>query len=120
MPLVSYTQTKAWARLIAEDAHSKRMPPWFADPCCGHFSDDPSLTEEQIATLSAWVDAKAPEGNPHDAPPPPHWTKGWNIPQPDRILQMPKPVAVPEGGDVEYTYEIVPTRLHPGQVDPDV
>jgi hypothetical protein len=109
MPLVSYTQTKAWARLIAEDAHSKRMPPWFADPCCGHFSDDPSLTEEQIATLSAWVDAKVPEGNRHDAPPPPHWTEGWNIPQPDRILQMPKPVAVPEGGDVEYTYEIVPT-----------
>ena len=34
---------------------SKRMPPWFADPCCGHFADDPSLTEAQIATLSAWA-----------------------------------------------------------------
>ena len=85
------------------------MPPWFADPCCGHFADDPSLTEQQIATLSAWAEAKAPEGNPREAPPAPHFTESWNIPPPDRILQLPKPVAIPAEGDIEYTYEIVPT-----------
>jgi hypothetical protein len=109
MPLVTYAQTKPWGRLIAENARSKRMPPWFADPCCGHFADDPSLTEREIATLSAWAEAKAPEGNPHEAPPPPAWTEGWNIAEPDRIIQMPKPVAIPADGDVEYTYQIVPT-----------
>ena len=44
-PLVTYEQTKAMARLIRDDTRSKRMPPWFADPCCGHFADDPSLTD---------------------------------------------------------------------------
>ena len=57
MPLVTYAQTKSWARLIRDDVRSKRMPPWFADPCCGHFSDDPSLRDQEIATLSAWADA---------------------------------------------------------------
>ena len=50
MPLVTFEQTKSWARLISQDVRSKRMPPWFADPCCGHFADDPSLTPSEIAT----------------------------------------------------------------------
>jgi hypothetical protein len=109
MPLVTYEQTKSWGRLIREDARSKKMPPWFADPCCGHFSNDLALTDKQIATLVAWVEAKTPAGNPKDAPPAPHWAEGWNIPQPDRVVQMAKAVTVPAEGDVEYTYEIVPT-----------
>jgi Copper type II ascorbate-dependent monooxygenase, C-terminal domain len=108
MPLVTYDDVKPWARQMAKDTRSKRMPPWFADPCCGHFSDDPSLTEAQISTLSAWAETKAP-GDPRDAPPPPHWTEGWNISPPDVIVKMPKPVPVPAEGDIEYTYEIVPT-----------
>ncbi len=109
MPLVTYEQTKSWARLISQNVRSKRMPPWFADPCCGHFADDPSLNEKEIATLAAWFEAKAPAGDPANAPAAPNWTEGWNIPQPDRTIQMPKPVAIPAEGDVEYTYEIVPT-----------
>ena len=31
------------------------------------------------------------------------------IPQPDVVVQMPKPVALPAEGDIDYTYEIVPT-----------
>jgi hypothetical protein len=112
MPLVTYDQVKSWTRLMNQDVHSRRMPPWFADPCCGHFANDPSLTEEQVATIGAWVDAKAPAGDPHDAPPPPHWAEGWNIAEPDQVLPMPKPVAIPASGDVEYTYEIVPTNFN--------
>ena len=108
MSLVTYEEAKPWARQMAKDTRSKRMPPWFADPCCGHFEDDPSLTEAQIARRSAWAETKA-LGDPDDAPPPPHWTEGWNIPSPDLILKMPKPVAIAAEGDIEYTYEIVPT-----------
>ncbi len=109
MPLVSYEQTRHWADAIREKVSTKKMPPWFADPAYGSFSDDPSLTPQQIATLSAWADAHAPAGDPHDAPPAPHWAQGWNISQPDVIVQMPKRVSIPVHGDVEYTYEIVPT-----------
>ncbi len=109
MPFVTYQQTQPWAAAIKHAVESKHMPPWFADPRYGKFSNDPSLTSGQIALLAAWVDAGAPAGNPKDAPPPRHWAEGWNIPRPDKVLQMPKAVNLPATGDVEYTYEIVPT-----------
>lgn len=109
MPFLTYQDSKKWALPISETVRSNKMPPWFADARFGHFSDDPSLTPRQIDTLAAWADAGAPAGDPHDAPPSRHWTIGWNIDRPDRIVQMSKPVSIPAHGDVEYTYEIVPT-----------
>lgn len=108
MPLETYAQTKSWARAIQAAVTSKQMPPWFADPSYGKFSDDPSLTPQQIATIAKWVDAGAPAGSPADAPPAKRWAGGWRIPSPDRVVAMPRPVSIPASGDVEYTYEIVP------------
>ena len=109
MPFVTYDQVRPWARAIQKAVRLRKMPPWFADPRYGHFSNDPSLTPLQIEVLSSWTDANAPAGNPYDAPPAHRWTEGWNIPSPDLVLQMPKPVTIPKSGDVEYTYEIVST-----------
>lgn len=109
--LVTYAQTRQWAAGIRWATRSKSMPPWFADPCCGHFLNDPSLTAEEISTLSAWADAGAPPGDSHEAPPSPHWVDGWNIEPPDRVITMPKAVEIPAQGDVGYTYEIVPTNF---------
>lgn len=111
MPLVTYAQTRPFAARIKQNVTQRIMPPWFADSCCGHFSNDPSLTAQEISTIAAWVDAAAPAGNPEDAPPPPHWAKGWMIPKPDDVIRMPVPVSIPATGDVEYTYEIVPTHF---------
>jgi hypothetical protein len=110
MPLVTYDDARPWARLIARNTSLKRMPPWFADPCCGHFANDPSLTQAEIQTLAAWAETRA-AGDPRDAPPAAQWTDGWNIAAPDVVLTMPKPVPIPADGDVEYTYEIVPTNF---------
>lgn len=111
MPFVTYEETKKWAVPIREAVRNKKMPPWFADPGFGHFADDPSLTPQQVATFAAWADAGAPAGDPHDAVQPRHWTAGWNIDPPDRIVQMPSAVAIPAKGDLEYTYEIVSTQF---------
>jgi hypothetical protein len=108
MPLITYENARSHSLEIANVAAKKKMPPWFADPRYGHFSNDPSLTPEEIQKLVAWADANAPAGDPKDAPLPRQWTDGWNIPQPDVIVKMPTPVAIPAHGDVEYTYEIVP------------
>src|SRR5580704_1190608 len=56
MPFVTYDETKPFASAIAISARERRMPPWFADPRYGHFSNDPSLTSEEIKTLVAWAD----------------------------------------------------------------
>ncbi len=111
MPLVTYDQARLYASVIANKVAARIMPPWFADPQFGHFSNDPTLTAPEIATLVAWANANAPEGAAHDAPALRAWTSGWNIPQPDQIISMPKPVALPAHGDVDYTYEIVPTNF---------
>jgi hypothetical protein len=111
MQLITYKQTQPFARAIATSATQKTMPPWFADPSIGHFSNDASLSPAEIASLVSWANSNAPAGNSSDAPTPRQWTPGWLIPPPDTILKMPKPVAIPDQGDMDYTYEIVPTHF---------
>ena len=86
----------------------KIMPPWYADPQFGHFSNTRSQRQE-IKTIVAWVIAGAPKGDPKDMPPPLKFVEGWGIPKPDVVFQLPKPFPVPESGMVEYQYVIVPT-----------
>jgi len=105
----TYGKTRPYALVIKATVQERSMPPWFADPRVGHFSNDPSLSAEQIAKLAAWADGGAPAGDARDAPEPRHWVAGWSIGQPDLVLKMAKGVELPANGDVEYTYEIVPT-----------
>ena len=64
MSLLSYKDARPWARAIKSKVASREMPPWFADPSYGTFSNDISLTDDEIATVVAWVDAGSPEGQP--------------------------------------------------------
>ncbi len=111
MPLETYAQARSQAPAMTHEVQMRMMPPWFADPRYGRFANDPSLTEPQTATIVAWSEAGAPAGDAYDAPPPRQWTAGWNIPQPDLVVKMPRPVQIPAEGEVEYTYEIVPTHF---------
>ena len=111
MPLETYNEVRPYAAAIREQTRLRKMPPWFADPRCGRFANDPSLTQQQIDTLSAWADAHAPAGVARDAPSPVHWTEGWNIAPPDQVFQMPKPIPIPAEGDVPYTWIIIPSRF---------
>jgi Copper type II ascorbate-dependent monooxygenase, C-terminal domain len=111
MPLVTYEQARPWAQAMAHSVEMKMMPPWFADRRYGKFANDPALSEQQIATISAWARTGAPAGDPKEAPAPRKWVTGWNIGQPDFVVKMPKPVAIPAAGEIEYTYEIVPTHF---------
>jgi hypothetical protein len=111
MALETYQQARPLASRIAKVTQDKSMPPWFADPCCGHFSNDPSLTPQQITMLCAWADAHAPAGDPRDAPPPVYWTEGWNIDKPDLVLQMPKAKSIAPTGEIPYQYVIIPTHF---------
>jgi len=89
MSLLTYEQARPWARAIKSAINSKQMPPWFADPAYGHFSNERRLSSRDIETINAWVDAGAPAGNPGDAPAPLAFENGWNI-KPDIVVEMPK------------------------------
>jgi hypothetical protein len=120
VPLVTYDDARRKARAIADKVSAKEMPPWFVDSKFaesnfGRFSSDPSLLPQEVETLNSWANAGTPPGDPHDAPPLRHWTAGWNIPEPDVIVKMARPVSLPADGDIEYTYEIVPTGFAEGK-----
>ena len=72
MSLITYEETRPWARSIRERVSSRQMPPWHIDKSVGvqKFKNDISLTDEQIDTIVKWVDQGAPQGNPADMPPP--------------------------------------------------
>lgn len=109
MALTTYQETRPWAKAIREAVLTRKMPPWFADPCCGKFQNDRSLTVSERETLAKWVDSGAQEGRAVEAPPRKAWTEGWNISPPDRVVEMPQAFHVPSAGAVDYQYFVVPT-----------
>ncbi len=111
MPLTSYDTARPWARAIKKKVVAREMPPWFADRQYGKFSNDPSLTQKEIDTITAWVDAGAPKGNPADLAAVPQFATGWLHPSgapPDAIIEMPVEVKAPGTGEIPNTTYYTP------------
>ena len=109
MSLMTYKDARPWAAAIREAVATRAMPPWHADPHAGHFQNDPRLSDEQIATIEAWVKGGAKEGDLKDAPQPPVFQDGWHI-KPDVILTIPE-TKVAAGNQDDYEYIYVPTHF---------
>ena len=75
MSLVTYEETRPWAKSIRQRVITRQMPPWHIDKAVGvqKFKNDISLTDEQIDTIVRWVDAGAPQGDLKDMPAPRQW-----------------------------------------------
>jgi len=115
MAFETYAQTRPYASAIRAATEKRTMPPWFAERGIGKFSNDPSLTDGQVAALRAWAEENAPAGNAAEAPPVRKWADRWTIPEPDMTVAMPVGVPLPAEGEVDYTYEIVPTHFTQGK-----
>src|SRR5262245_35777149 len=53
--MLTYEQVRPWAKAIKAAVIQKKMPPWFADPQYGHFSNTAALAEKEIRTIADWV-----------------------------------------------------------------
>ena len=109
MSLLTYKDARPWAKAIRQAVISKKMPPWFADAHFGKFSNDRSLTQAEIDTVTAWVDGGAKEGDPKLAQANPTFAEGWAMGKPDVVIEMPTAFKVPASGTIDYTYIVVPT-----------
>jgi hypothetical protein len=108
--LLNYSQAKKWAGDIKEFTRTRQMPPW--RPNAGaEFVGERRLTEKEIATLAAWADGGTPEGDPKDAPAAVRFPSGWQLGEPDLVLE-PKDdfVLGPTGPDVFRSF-VFPTDL---------
>ncbi len=97
MSLVTYADAKKFASGIKAKVAARTMPPWHIDKSIGirEFKNDRSLTDAQIDTIVAWVDAGTPQGDPKDMPPAPDfgdptsWQLAKEFGQPDLVIKSP-------------------------------
>jgi hypothetical protein len=111
MAFMNYEQVRPWAKAIKSDVLARKMPPWFADPHYGKFANDRSLSESELNTLVAWVNAGAPQGDSKAAPAPKQFVDGWNIAKPDLVIDLPVEVHVPAKGEIDYQYILAQPNL---------
>ena len=110
MPLTSYAEVRPWSKAIREEVLTKNMPPWYADPKTStiKFLNDRRLSQKEIDTITAWVDAGAPKGNDADLPPFPKYATGWTLGEPDIVIPMPVDFEVPAEGELPMQNFYVP------------
>jgi hypothetical protein len=112
MSLITYKETRAWARSIKEKVVTREMPPWSPDPHVGEFTNDKRLSQKDIDTIVAWVDGGAKEGNPKDLPVMPEVAKGgWTIGKPDVVLEMAEEHSVEPDAPDNYINFFIPTNF---------
>jgi len=96
MPLITYEQVAPFAGLIEYKTglrdRAGAMPPWYMEKNIGiqDYKDDPSLSDEELAAISAWARSGTPKGDVADAPQALTFDDStkWKAGEPDLIVVM--------------------------------
>ena len=116
-PLLSYEDVKKRAKQIASVTLSRYMPPWLPEPGHGDFAGELRLTAAQTRIIADWVSAGSPEGPADQVPAPPEFTDGWQLGQPDLVLEAAGSIKAPASGpDVFWNFLFTPNLTTPRYV----
>jgi Copper type II ascorbate-dependent monooxygenase, C-terminal domain len=108
-PLQTYAEVTRYLPQVRAAVTSRRMPPWQPDPCCTHYRGERSLSEQQLAELTEWIDAGAAAGAPSEAPP---VVSADDLPRVDVRAAMPEAfVPSPRVGVDEVRCFVLDTRF---------
>ena len=124
--LMSYDDVAANAAMIAEVVDLRRMPPWYASPHVGTFTNNRTLPASERKLLMAWARAGAPHDQEvgsepaatasHEESPAaakvtadPWAGKEWQFGEPDIVFEAPLTYDVPPDGYIDYKYTLLPT-----------
>jgi mono/diheme cytochrome c family protein len=117
MDLVTYDDARRYARRIREQVANRIMPPYYYDNDVGiqDLQHDWRLSDQDIATVVAWVDQGSVQGDPADMPvadlpDTEDWSLAAQLGQPDIIVPS-TPIDVPAAGNDMWHRPIVPTGL---------
>ena len=109
--LSTYADARRRAADIAAATAGRRMPPWKPVPGHGRFRNERRLADVEIAALSRWAAAGAPEGDPADLPDLPAAGDGWQLGTPDLVATMETPFRLSAGGTDVYRNFVLPAEL---------
>ena len=116
--LISYQDARRYAARIRQRVADRIMPPWHVNPYLGiqDFKNSRALSEDEISTIVAWVDAGAPAGDAADAPPPVSFPTGEDyllldkLGPPDLVIKT-TPFTVPAHGNDQWWRPVIETGL---------
>jgi hypothetical protein len=109
--LISYEDAAKRGRLIAEVTARRFMPPWHATSEYGSFTGERRLASEQIKVLADWAAHGMARGEARKMPTVPHFSDGWQLGEPDLVLELPEGFQVPASGPDVYRNFALPTGL---------
>lgn len=109
--LTTYEEVRPWSKALAKAVSSRYMPPWFAtEEFKGVFRNERTLSQDQIDTITLWVEQGSKRGNPKDAPEPVKFSSNeWWLGEPDLIVPLPEKVWVSD--DVEDWQPMINVKL---------
>jgi mono/diheme cytochrome c family protein len=118
MSLMTYEEVRPWARVIKLRVEERQMPPYHYDTDVGiqRLKHDARLSDEEIRTISRWVDSGAPLGNLADLPAPVQWPDpgqyrlSTSLGEPDLVIRS-DPFTVPATGQDLWWRPLVESGL---------
>ena len=104
MSLVTFEDTRPWAKSIREKVVNRTMPPFHATGAIGRYQHDPRLTDDEIATITKWVDGGAAKGNVKDLPAPRIWKNDWITGAPDVVVKVKQSYTIKPSQKDQYVF----------------
>lgn len=105
--LMTFEQVRRRGKQIVEVTQSGFMPPWLPAKTAHPLQGARSLSETQKSILKSWVAGGSPEGSPTTETVTRNWPEGWQIREPDLVIEMEEAFEVPaDGGDVYRNFVI--------------
>lgn len=108
--LMSYADALLEMAPMKHDVTQKIMPPYLPNTSYQKYADMHVLSEAEIQTIAAWVDAGGPMGDTTQAPPPPVYTSSVQITNPDLTGRIPD-FTVPYTGNDLYRCFVITNPL---------
>lgn len=109
--LLNYADALKHAKQIVEVTQKHYMPPWLPEPGYGEFVGERRLAAAQIETLQRWLTDGASEGDSADLPPLPKFAEGWQLGEPDLIVQVSQPYTLAAEGKDIYRNFVIPAPV---------
>lgn len=105
--LLTYGDARSRAGQIADVTTSRFMPPWLPEEGHEPLAGNRRLSNAEIKTLADWAAAAGHEGDPDESPAPPIFTSGWQLGEPDLVLESPA-FELPADGTDQFRNFVLP------------